>query len=267
MKDRRASPWNANLPICRAFTLIELLVVVAIIAVLIAILLPSLGKARSTTRRTICAANLRQIGIAASAYLDMNDGRYWRYYSDQIAPDAGRLWWFGFEPNGPAAAGTTNRPLDKSRSPLGPYTANLANLLQCPEFPYGDGLYFQKFDPRAASYGYNIQFLGPAAGSTATRQTFASRAADVFLFADAVQFDFGTTFNEGHYMLYTAGASSPSGYAHFRHTHNRSPSAQILFLDGHVDAQPFAPPACRPVAGMPTANLRAPDGGKSIYGF
>jgi prepilin-type N-terminal cleavage/methylation domain-containing protein len=251
----------------RGFTLMELLVVAAIIAVLIALLLPSLSKARSTARRTVCAANLRQLGTAAAAYLDMNDGHYWRYYTDQTTPDVGRQWWFGFEPNGPGAAGATDRPLDKLRSPLGPYTANLANLIQCPDFPYGDGLYFPKFDQHAASYGYNIQFLGPAGGQTATRQTFASRSASVFLFADAVQFDFGATFNEGHYMLYTAGAASPSGYAHFRHWQGQSPYAQILFLDAHVDGEVFAPPASRPVAGMPTGNLYAPDGSKTIYGF
>jgi len=251
----------------RGFTLIELLVVAAIIAVLVALLLPSLGKARAVARRTVCAGNLRQLGIAASAYLDSGDGHYWRYYCDQTLPVPGRQWWFGFELNGPAAAGTTNRPLDKSQSPLGPYTANLANLLQCPDFPYYDGGYFPKFNQHAASYGYNIQFLGPAAGPTATRRTFATRAAGVFLFADAVQFDFGATFNEGHYLLYTAGAASPSGYAHFRHVFSGAPSAQILFLDGHVDGQPFAPPACRPVAGMPTGNLRAADGSKGIYGF
>jgi prepilin-type N-terminal cleavage/methylation domain-containing protein len=251
----------------RGFTLIELLVVVAVIAVLIALLLPGLGKARATTRRTVCAANLRQLGIATAAYLDMNDGHYWRYYCDQPAPDAGRQWWFGFEPGGPAAAGATHRPLDKSRSPLGPYTANLANLMQCPEFPYGDAAYFPKFDQHAASYGYNIQFLGPAGGSTATRQTFAPRAASVFLFADAVQFDFGATFNEGHYLLCTPGAASPSGYANFRHWQGRSPWAQILFLDAHVDGETFAAPGFRPVAGMPTGNLYGNDGSKSIYGF
>jgi prepilin-type N-terminal cleavage/methylation domain-containing protein/prepilin-type processing-associated H-X9-DG protein len=251
----------------RGFTLIELLVVVAIIALLTAILLPNLGNARAKARQTVCASNLRQLGLAASAYLEYNEGHYWRYFTDQTTPEAGRQWWFGFEAGGPAAAGTTNRPLDKAQSPLGPYTANLANLLQCPNFPYSDSAYFPKFNQHAASYGYNIQFLGPAAGPTATRQTFARRAAEVFLFADGVQFDFGATFNEGHYLVYTAGAASPSGYAHFRHGSSNTPRAQILFLDGHVDGEPFVPPGCRPVAGMPTGNLYGADGTKSVYGF
>lgn len=52
----------------RGFTLIELLVVVAIIALLIAILLPSLGQARETTLRTICASNLRSQGSSMGIY-------------------------------------------------------------------------------------------------------------------------------------------------------------------------------------------------------
>jgi len=251
----------------RGFTLIEVLVVAAIVAVLIAILLPSLGKARAVARRTICAANLRQLGIAAAAYLDVNEGRYWPYYSDQGVPTAGRLWWFGFEAGGPGAAGVMNRPLDKSMAPLGPYTGNLANLIQCPDFPYYDGNYFPKFNQRAASYGYNVQFIGPAGGQTATRRTFSQRAADVFLFADGVQFDFGTTFNEGHYLRYTAGASSPSGYAHFRHTFGGVPIAQVLFLDGHVDGDRFVGPGFKKVDGKPTGNLRNGDKTKAIYGF
>ncbi|MBU0617018.1 MAG: prepilin-type N-terminal cleavage/methylation domain-containing protein [Planctomycetes bacterium] len=60
----------------RGFTLIELLVVVAIIALLISILLPSLARARKQAKRSVCASNLHQIGLAMPAYLQDNDDWY-----------------------------------------------------------------------------------------------------------------------------------------------------------------------------------------------
>jgi prepilin-type N-terminal cleavage/methylation domain-containing protein len=57
------------------FTLIELLVVVAVIAILLCLLLPALGKAKETARRSVCAGNIRQIGIGMFNYA--NDNKSW----------------------------------------------------------------------------------------------------------------------------------------------------------------------------------------------
>ncbi len=60
----------------RAFTLIELLVVIAIIAILAAMLLPALSRAKESGRRIACLNNLRQLSLAAKIYLGDFQGVY-----------------------------------------------------------------------------------------------------------------------------------------------------------------------------------------------
>jgi prepilin-type N-terminal cleavage/methylation domain-containing protein len=76
------------------FTLVELLVVISIIAVLISILLPSLRKARESAKRTVCKANLRQLGMGFLIYTDSYDGKLPAAFAKWAAPwGPGDMFW------------------------------------------------------------------------------------------------------------------------------------------------------------------------------
>ncbi|MGA2679965.1 MAG: prepilin-type N-terminal cleavage/methylation domain-containing protein [Sedimentisphaerales bacterium] len=59
----------------KGFTLVELLVVISIIALLMAVLLPALTKARRTAKRVICLGNLKQMTLGWMLYAENNDGK------------------------------------------------------------------------------------------------------------------------------------------------------------------------------------------------
>lgn len=71
----------------QAFTLVELLVVIGIIALLISILLPAMGRARAQAQSVSCLANLRSIGQSINLYAAANRGSLPYGYWDGIGPD------------------------------------------------------------------------------------------------------------------------------------------------------------------------------------
>jgi prepilin-type N-terminal cleavage/methylation domain-containing protein len=102
-----------------AFTLIELLVVVTIIALLISILQPSLGKAREVSRGAYCVSNLHQVGVATKSYVVTSKNLY--PYGLTISP-ASVVW--------PPASDT--RPTQEL---LLPFIGNSGKVWLCPTDP------------------------------------------------------------------------------------------------------------------------------------
>lgn len=76
----------------KGFTLIELLVVISIIAMLLAILMPALGKVKEKARTMVCRTNLRQLAFSCRLYSEDHDGKLYAYGSglflNQISPYA-----------------------------------------------------------------------------------------------------------------------------------------------------------------------------------
>ena len=169
----------------RGATLLELLTVIAVLALLIGLSFPSLGRARQAALRAACASNLRQMQTAWFAYLADHDGRFFPFREE--LPD-GVLWYWGFEPGRGGAEG--DRPLDLSRARLAPYLNGGRGVELCPTLPYRAAYFKQKF--RIASYGYGLNgYMLADLPGTARMGVYAiqdvTRPSDTITWGDCIQ--------------------------------------------------------------------------------
>jgi len=117
-------------PSRRAFTLIELLVVIAIIAILAAMILPALGKAKEKAQNINCMNNGKQLILAVNLYGGKNR-EYFPPNTDHGNTVAGHNWCPGQAGVGGAAEFNADILLDPKYSLLGPYIGKSPGIFKC----------------------------------------------------------------------------------------------------------------------------------------
>ena len=203
-----------------AFTLVELLVVIGIIALLIAILLPSLGRAREQSQRVACLSNLRQLGTAFVMYTNANRGSFPRPAVDMRFEDW--IYWH------------SGRNLDESR--LTPYMSSNGKFnpafFRCPNDT--------EWQTRAYKYSYSInEYISGYAGYNHPTLKFnqIKRPSEKILLIDesAVTVDDGCWAPQnypfdGQNLL----ANRHDKKAEMKKDKNAG-RGNVLFADGHAD--------------------------------
>ncbi len=188
----------------KSFTLIELLVVVAIIAVLVALLLPALGQARENARRLACASNLRQLGTGFQYYAGENAD--WLPLAYEVT--LSKSWPFAVAPF---------LALNSKAN----YNAKAELLMRCPSDPG---------QTHAGDFGNGGNYsMNPCLGNSdpspyepkfPRRKVSTERASELFLLCE---------------FWYYRYEPEPWNGRFYPDANHGEPNRQTLFVDGHVD--------------------------------
>jgi prepilin-type N-terminal cleavage/methylation domain-containing protein len=226
----------------RAFTLIELLVVIAIIAILAALLLPALSRAKQTALRINCTSNLKQWGIALNLYAgDFNNSFPDLNSTHPAGAGALDLAWVPFSFNitffGPylyknSAMGTSRAANDVRYCPTEVFHRYYE---QYPPTGYGTNLMGYNYLPgRDASQGLDLNnYAGGAGGWVTNRTKFGGSYRKAPMVTDILQYN-----PNGGTWYYTALQYKCPMSAHFNNGGIPS-GGNFLYEDGSVSWKKF----------------------------